>query len=77
MGRHVNVSAWVDVDVDLEEIDTDDLIGELARRGETVEGLEPADLKEVVERLYQKRRLGQPYEKELDDMIFYVIGRIV
>lgn len=76
MGRYVTVSTWVDVDVDLSEIDTQDLIDALEDKGEYTEGLDPLDLKEVVDRLYQKRRLGRPYEKEIDDIIFYVIGRI-
>ena len=32
MSRTVSISAYVDVDVDLEEIDTDDLVEELQQR---------------------------------------------
>lgn len=77
MGRYVNVSTWIDVDVDLEEVDTDDLIAELQSRNEYVEGMEPEDIKEVVERIWLKRRNGQPYEQDIDTLIYNVLGKVI
>lgn len=76
MGRYVTVNTWIDIDIDMEDIDTDDLIEELESRRETVDGMEPADLKEIIERLWIKRRTGKDYQQELDDIIYNVIGRI-
>jgi hypothetical protein len=36
MSRTVNVNAWVDIDVDLDDFDTDELIEELESRGYNV-----------------------------------------
>lgn len=77
MGRYVNISTWIDVDVDLEEVDTDDLIAELQSRNEYVEGMEPEDIKEVVERIWLKRRNGQPYEQDIDTLIYNVLGKVI
>lgn len=66
----------VEVDVDLGDFDDDDLIEEVERRGL---GLEIADTTgtELVTAIFQKRRLGQDYQQELDELIYVVTGRIV
>ena len=66
----------VEVDVDLTDFDTDDLIEELESRGK---GLEVASKTgtELVENIYEKRRLGQDYQRELDDLIYVVTGKFV
>jgi hypothetical protein len=67
----------VEVDVDLDDFDTDDLIEELERRGSLpFEG--SIDAKEVLEAIWLKRRLGnQDYQRELDQLIYAVLGRVV
>lgn len=64
------------VDVDLDDFDTEDLIDELERRGR---GLEIADTSgsELVEKIFHKRRLGQNFDRELDELIYVVTGRII
>jgi len=66
----------VEVDVSLEDFDDYDLIDELERRGK---GLEIADSSgtELVEFIYQKRRLGQDYQSLLDELIYVVLGKVV
>lgn len=66
----------VEVDVTLDDFDDDDLIEELERRGK---GLEIADTNgtELVEQIYAKRRLGKNFNRELDDLIYLVTGKIV
>lgn len=66
----------VEVDVDLEDFDTDDLVEELQRRGK---GMEVASRSgtELLTAIYEKRRLGQDYQHELDELIYLGIGRIV
>lgn len=70
------VETYVEVDVDLDEFDDDDLIEEMERRGL---GVEVADstATELVGVIYQKRRLGQDFERELDQLIYQVTGKIV
>jgi len=65
----------VEVDVDLEEFETDDLIEELERRGETVGDV--SDSSVYLNEIYYKRRLGQDYQRELDQLIYCVLGKII
>jgi len=66
----------VEVDVSLSDFDTEDLIEELESRG----GLpveQNGDAKELVESIYLKRRLGQDFQSELDQLIYQVTGKII
>lgn len=65
----------VEVDVDLGDFDTDDLIEELESRGSGV--LDYGDGKDVLRSIYEKRRLGQDYQFELDALIYLGLGRII
>lgn len=65
----------VEVDVDLSDFDTDDLIEELESRGEIVG--DKSDNSVLVDTIYQKRRLGQDYQRELNDLIYQVTGKIL
>jgi hypothetical protein len=66
----------VEVEVDLDDFDTDDLVEELEKRGM---GFEVASQNgtEIVTAIYEKRRLGQDYQRELDELIYVGIGKIV
>lgn len=66
----------VEVDVDLDDFDTDDLIEELERRGKGFEVASHSGT-ELVTAIFEKRRTGQDYQKELDELIYVAIGRIV
>jgi hypothetical protein len=66
----------VEVDVDLSEFDTDDLIEELESRGAGVEP-EFGDGKEILQTIYEKRRLKQDYQTELDQLIWMGLGRVI
>ena len=67
----------VEVDVDLSDFDTEDLIEELESRG----GLpveQNGDAKEIVEKIWLKRRLGNhDYQAELDKLIYQVLGHVI
>ena len=65
---------YIDVDVDLEDFDTDDLKDELARRG--CEIVASGYMGELLRAVYEKRRAGQDYTYELDTLIYQAIGRI-
>ena len=66
----------VEVDVDLHDFDTDDLIEELEERGELPSSTGPYDSNELVEQIWQLRRNGKDYQRLLDDLIYAVTGRI-
>jgi len=66
----------VEVDVDLSEFDTDDLIEELESRGAGVEP-EFGDGKEILQTIYEKRRLKQNYQTELDQLIWMGLGKFL
>jgi hypothetical protein len=65
----------VEVDVNLGDFDTDDLLEELESRGSGVLGY--GDGKEVLLAIYEKRRMGKDYQAELDQLIYLGLGRIV
>lgn len=65
----------VDVDVELSDFDTDDLIEELESRGEIVG--RRSDNGELVNLIYEKRRLNQDFQRDLDELIYQVTGRIL
>lgn len=69
----------VEVDVDLSEFDTDDLIEELESRGldYNTNGVDGDDMRAVLEQVWRKRRQGQDYQRELDQLIWGVLGRVV
>lgn len=69
------VETYVSVDIDMSEFDTDDLIEELEGRGEIVG--DKADNAVLVNTIYEKRRLGEDYQKELDELIFQVTGKFL
>lgn len=76
IGRTVTVD--VDVDVGLEDFDTDDLIDELERRGSdyNTQGVDGDLNREILAQIWSKRRMNQPFEAELDQLIWNVVGRI-
>ena len=65
----------VEVDVDLSDFDTDDLIEELESRGAGT--TEYGDGKAFLQAIYEKRRLGKDYQRELDELIYLGLGKIL
>jgi len=77
MSRYRTVTAEVEVDVDISEFDTEDLLDELEARGRL-----PADADEdarvLIEKIWMKRRLGNhDYQTELDQLIYQVLGHVM
>ena len=77
MSRYVNIN--VDVEVDLADIYDEDLIDELERRNLEVPGgfSEPEATKALIIKIWHQRRCGKDYQKELDELIYASIGKIV
>ena len=65
-----------EVDVDLDDFDDDDLIDELERRGRGFE-IDSRTPTELVTRIWEKRRTNQDYQKELDELIYVTLGKVI
>jgi hypothetical protein len=75
---HKTVYTEVEVEVDLSDFETDDLIEELEERGQSMgNGPGPYDSKELVEKIWMLRRNGQDYNYPLDQLIYNVTGHII
>jgi len=77
MSRYKTVYTEVEVEVDISEFDTEDLIEELEERGELPSSNQKYENKELVEQIWMLRRNGQDYQRQLDDLIYNVTGHIV
>ena len=78
MRRSQIVTVDVDVEVALEDFDTDDLIHELESRGidyntKEVDGDANRD---ILTQIWQLRREGKDYQSELDQLIWNIVGRM-
>lgn len=65
----------IEIDVDLSDFDTEELIEELELRDSL-----PSDnsINSLVEQIWMKRRMGNnDYQTELDKLIYKVLGKIV
>ena len=69
------ISTEVDVDIDLSDFDTEELIEELENRGAGT--TDYGDGKEILQAIYEKRRVGQDYQTELDQLIWQGLGKII
>ena len=65
----------VEVDVDLSEFETDDLIEELESRG--AGATDYGDGKEILETIWLKRRQGRDYQTELEQLIWLGLGKVI
>jgi hypothetical protein len=63
----------VEVDVELDDFDTDDLIEELERRDVAV-GLEN---KSIIQRMYEDQQMGNDIQPLLNKLYYTTIGRIL
>jgi hypothetical protein len=71
----------VDIPVDLGEFSDDDLLEELERRKLNIDNhdddVDYEIVKELIEKIYLKRMFGLDFLKEVDNLIYTVIGRMV
>ena len=75
------VTASVDVDVAdlLEEVDTEELLDELERRGHdyNTRFIDADEARDKLRKIWELRREGRDHDKELDDLIHYVLGKVI
>jgi hypothetical protein len=75
MSRYITVEKYVDIEVDLEEFDNDDLVKEIERRNISFNASDSD--RTLLESIYLKRRVGNDYQKELDELIYNALGKIL
>lgn len=77
MSRYVTVST--DVDIYLDEIDTDDLIQELNSRNASFGTSDASEygMQSLLSEIFQLKRTGRDFSRQLDELIYKGIGRIV
>lgn len=64
----------VEVDVSLDDFDDLDLLDEIDRRGLGAEVFETTAT-ELINQIYQLKRLGKSYDRELETLLYQVTGR--
>lgn len=76
---YITVSSDVDVDEVIGEIDTDLLIDELERRGFDMNTtyVDGDRVRTLLVDIWQKRRLGKNIDRELDQLIYYALGKVI
>lgn len=65
----------VEIDVELTDFDDNDLLEELEDRGLVVST--HGDTKQLLETIWLKRRQGQAFDRELDQLIYAALGKVV
>ena len=79
MSRYRNITT--EVEIDLSEFDTRDLVEELESRGhdftENDIPIGDGNGNSLLEKIYQKRRTGRNFDAELDEFLQLSLGRIV
>ena len=68
-------TVYTEVEVDLSDFETDDLIEELESRGSAA--MDYGDGKEILQAIHEKRRLGKDYQTELDQLIWAGLGKFI
>jgi hypothetical protein len=76
MSKYKTIYKEFEVDVELTDFDTEDLLDELESRGKLPS--ESGDSKAILESIWLKRRMGRTdYQNELDQLIYASLGYIV
>ena len=75
------ISTSVDIDVQdvLDELDDDELIEEIERRGldMNTKYVDGDQMREWLTAIWLNRRNGRDYQRELDQLIYFGLGKIV
>lgn len=75
------ISTSVDIDVQdvLDELNDDELIEELERRGleMNTKYVDGDQMREWLTAIWLNRRNGKDYQRELDNLIYFGLGKIV
>ena len=79
MGGTITASVEVNVDDVLDELDDDELIEELERRGLDMNSkyVDGDEMRHLLTSIWLKRRVGADYQQELDQLIYYGLGKVI
>ena len=77
MGKYRTFYSEAEIDVSLEDWDTDELLEELESRDVESRTKELGDADLLLSKIYEQRRMGMDYQTELDQLIYIKLGRIV
>ena len=81
MSYRGTITTEVDVFIDdvIEEIDDDDLIEEVERRGLSLNthNIKADSIRALLTTVWEKRRLGKDFSVELDQIIYYGLGKVI
>lgn len=69
--------AYMEVEIDLDSFDDDELLNEIKLRKLDQASVIEEECVHLVTAIWLKRRVGVDYQKELDELIYSVIGKIV
>jgi len=75
MSRYTTVYKEIEVDIDLEDFDDSDILEEMELRGLAVGA--SGDGRALLTAIWAKRRQGQDYQAELDQLIYAGLGKII
>jgi len=75
---YISTSVEIDVRDVLDELDDEELLDEIERRSLDLNSrfIDGDQMREMLTQVWLKRRQGQDFAKELDDLIYYGLGRI-
>ena len=68
------VYSEVEVDVNMEDFSDEDILEEVEIRGLNIDG---GNYDKLINKIFQLRRLGKPFEQELDEYLYLKTGRII
>jgi hypothetical protein len=68
-------TVYTEVEVDLSDFETDDLVEELEYRNAWHPTMGNSD--ELIDKIFHLRRLGKPFERELDEYLYIRTGRAI
>ena len=71
----ISRSKYIEVEVSLDEFDSDDLITELKQRG-CMSNDESFNVMELIQDIYDRYKLNQTYDERLRDLFYQCLGRI-
>ena len=75
MSKYQTVYKEVEIDVDLADFDDEEILDEMEIRGLGL--VDRSITTELLVTIYYKRRMGQDYQMELDQLIYNGIGKIL
>lgn len=67
----------VEVEVDLGRFDDQDLLQEIAERGLTFDSSTHGNSDTLIDKIFNARRCGKPYEHLLDEYLYLMTGRAI